>query len=490
SPPSLLSQLQVSSPALPYAPNDIASPLLAALGTHPETEDPDQRTDPRPDWTDNISSASSPPENQDKSFSLAGTSPPVYQPTKRYSGAFNNVSPGPSPPTTHAKLARRTSGYQSLGGYLSSSPGRERPISGYSQRSIAHHPPLPHQPQAHFYSAPQVDFGVPQTTRESQGSTSHGCRVIGDLASAGAEGFGGAENVLLIGGQNGLDVFSFDNGRADRVGRLGNLRGIVIGAQLLPSSCRDDAVQLLRPLVAVVIHGPQEDVRSVSRQSCPNQSDEALFDPSASTMEAFEQTEHGARDRRDVYQTTVEVYSLSKSEHIATLLRSAPVENSNGHQDDSRSTDTPSNGDWALQTCGRFLLVGAGRSGEVFVFETLFNENDATSLAFRCIGKTWTSIAQQVPRSRSTSSTEAHKPVLEEGIGDSPQKREGAIFALSHRWLAIVPPIKSTKTTVHASLDIQQSHHKPPGLSSHTSPPNPQPTCDLETPEQESLFNK
>ncbi|KAI4264124.1 MAG: hypothetical protein L6R42_000761 [Xanthoria sp. 1 TBL-2021] len=489
SPPSLLSQLQASSPPLPYASDDISPPLLAAHGTFPAAEDTSQPIDLRGDWAKNISSDSSPPNNQANGFSLAGSTPPVYQPTKRYSGGFSNASPGPSPPMTHAKLARRTSGYQSLGGYLSSSPGRERPVSGHSQRSTTQNPPLPHYQQPHFYSTPQVDFGVPQTHRENQGSTSRGCRVFGNLASAGAEGFGGAESVLLIGLQNGLDVFNFDNGRADRIGRLSDLGGTVIGAQLLPSSFRDDAIHSLRPLVAVILNGPQHNERSGSRQSFRNQSNDALFDPSASTMAALEHTEHDDPDRRTFYQTTVEVYSLGKCEHIATLLKSAPAESPFGPQDISRSTDAPPDGDWALQACGRFLIVGSGRSGEIFIFETLYNSKES-SLAFKCIGKTWTSIAQQIPRSRSTSSTEANKPVLEEGIEDRLHRREGPIFALSHRWLATVPPTKPTKTTVHASIDLLQPHHKPPGLSSHTSPQTPQPSCDLDTPGQESLLNK
>ncbi|KAL9040964.1 MAG: hypothetical protein Q9180_001585 [Flavoplaca navasiana] len=490
SPPSLVSQLQAPSPPLSYASDNIASPLLAALGTYPGTKDTSPQIEPRGDWAENTSSNSSPPNNQINGFSLADTSPPVYQPDKGYSGGFSNASPGPSPPTSHAKLARRTSGYQSLGGYLSSSPGRERPVFGYSQRTTTKNPPLPHQPQAHFYSAPQIDFGVPQTARGSQGPTSRGCRVIGDLASAGADSFGGAESVLLIGLQSGLDIYSFDNGRADRIGHLGNLRGTVIGAHLLPFSLRDDSVRSLRPLVALIINGPQQDERSVSRGSFRNQSDEALFDPSASTIEALEHIEHDNPDRPSFYQTTVEIYSLSKHNHIATLLKSAPIESSTIPQDTSPPTNTTFNGGWALQACGRFLVVGSGSSGEVFVFETLQNENDNTSLAFKCIGKTWTSITQQIPRSRSTSSAEANKPVVDEGIGDSPSRREGAIFALSHRWLAVVPPSKSTKTTVHASVTLQQSHQQPPGLSSHTSPQSPQPNCDLDTPGQESLLNK
>ncbi|KAL8913752.1 MAG: hypothetical protein Q9171_001486 [Xanthocarpia ochracea] len=485
--PSLLSQLQASSPPLPYASGDISSPLVATLGAFPATENKAQPVDLREEWAEDISSRSSPPNNQANGFSLAGSPPGLYQPAKGYSGGFSNLSPRPSPPTTHAKLARRTSGYQSLGGYLSSSPSKERPVSGHSQRS---NPPLPHYPQAHFYGAPQIDFSTPQNHHESQGPPARGCRVFGNLASAGAEGFGGAESVLLIGLQNGLDVFSFDNGRADRIGRLEDLRGTVIEAQLLPSSLRDDAFHPLRPLVAVVVHGPQRTQRLISRQSSGSQINDPTFDPSASTMEAFEQADSEDPARRTLYQTTVEVYSMRKREHIATLLKSVPIESRNGHQDTSHSKDAPPDGEWGLQACGRFLVVGSGKSGEVFIFEALSEGNNESSLAFRCIGKTWTSIAPQIPRSRSTSSTEANTPVLEDGMGDILHRRERATFALSHRWLAVVPPSNCTKTTMHASVDLQHSHHKPPGLSSHTSPQSPQPTCDLDTPGQESLLNK
>ena len=373
---------------------------------------------------------------------------------------------------------------------MSSSPSKERPVSGHSQRSTAQNPPLPHYPQAHFYGAPQIDFGTPQSHRESQGPPAHGCRVFGNLASAGAEGFGGAESVLLIGLQNGLDVFSFDNGRADRIGRLEDLRGTVIEAQLLPSSLRDDAFHPLRPLIAIVVHGPQRPQRPISRQSSGSQIDDPSFDPSASTIEAFEQADSEDPARRTLYQTTVEVYSMRKRERIATLLKSVPIESRNGYQDTSRSEDAPPDGEWGLQARGRFLVVGSGKSGEVFIFEALSEGENESSLAFRCIGKTWTSIAPQIPRSRSTSSTEANRPVLEDGMGDILHRREWATFALSHRWLAVVPPSKCTKTTMHASVDLQHSHHKPPGLSSHTSPQSPQPTCDLDTPGQESLLNK
>ncbi|KAL8767982.1 MAG: hypothetical protein Q9209_005653 [Squamulea sp. 1 TL-2023] len=491
SPLSLTSRLQGSSPPFPYPSDDISSPFLAALGTLPGTENISQSAEPREEWADDLSSRSSPPNNQPNGFGLAGSPPRAYQSAKGYSGGFsNNVSPGPSPPMSHAKLARRTSGYQSLGGYLSSSPGRDRPVTGHSQRSAAQNPPLPHHPQAHFYGVPQVDFGIPQNNRGSQEPVSRGCRIFGNLASAGAEGFGGADSVILLGLQNGLNVYSFDRGRADLIGRLYNLRGTVVGAQLLPCSSGEDAVHSLRPLVAVIIRGPQQNQRPASPQGSRNQSDDALFDPSASTMEAFEHANVENPDRSTLHQTTVEVYSLGKCKYIATLLKDAPCGSHTGPQDSSCSEDALPDGEWGLQACGRFLAIASGKSGEVFIFETAYEENNEPSLAFNCIGKTWTSVSQHIPRSRSPSFTEVNKPTLGDGSRNDPHRPEGAIFSLSHRWLAVVPPKKSIKTTVHASVDLRTPDHKPPGLSSHTSPQSPHPTCDLDTPGQESLLNK
>ncbi|KAL8676724.1 MAG: hypothetical protein Q9186_006790 [Xanthomendoza sp. 1 TL-2023] len=490
SPPSLLSRIQASSPPLPYSSNDLTSPLLGALGTFPASEDISKPVHSEGEWPENISSRENSSSNQINGFSLAASPSQANQTTKGYSGGFSKASPAPSPPTTYAKFARRTSGYQSLGGYLSSSPGRDRPASGHSPRSTSHNPPLPHYPQAHFYTAPQVNLGVSQEGQGSQGPAIRGCRVFDNLASAGVEGFGGAESVLLVGSHNALDLFSFDNGRVDRIGCLANLGGTVLGAQLLPSLSQSNAASSSGPLVALVVRRPQQSQHSVSHRSFRNESDEALFDPSASTMEAFEQTEtmDPARDTR--FQTTVEIYSLGKCEHIATLLRCAPTEDHRIPQDASRSAGAQPDGEWRIQVCGRFLTVGSGRSGEVFIFEFGYGSERESSLTFKCIGKTWTSVSQQVSRTRSASSTEAHKLVSEDDAGIALHRTEVAISSLSHRWLAVVSPNKSTKTTVHASVDLLHSDHKPPGLSSHRSPQSPQATCDLDTPGQESLLNK
>lgn len=482
----MLPQLQGSSSPLLNVTSDVPSPLLSALGTYPATENIGQLVYPGREWTDDLSARDSPPNEKSNGFSLASSPPTIKSHVRELAGGLNDASPASSPPSTYARPVRRTSGYQSLGGYLSSSPTGERPISMNSRRSPSQIPALPHHPQAHFYGAPEIDLGKPDIRRSNQGAIIPGCCVFDNLSLAGSEGFRGADSVLLLGLQNRLDIFNIEKGRLDIIGRLGNLRGTVVGAQLLPSSVRDDPARSLRPLVAVVIHGPRHDQRPGSRQNSGQHDDDALFDPSASMLQALGSTESSKPDLNGRYYTTVEIYSLGKNEHIATLLSSPAIESPNT----PHSIGFLPDGDWRIKACGRFLVVATGKSGEVFLFECVFGSQKGAQLAFKCIGKTWTSIMRKKSRSLSTSSTESDISELEDGPGRRSSQRDGAIFSLSHRWLAVVSPSTSTGTTTHASVDLQHSHLKPPGLSSHTSPSSPQPTCETDTPEKESLLNR
>ncbi|KAL9604029.1 MAG: hypothetical protein Q9219_000791 [cf. Caloplaca sp. 3 TL-2023] len=479
----------LSSAPLLDASNDVSSPLLAALGTYPATENISQLAFPGREWTDDISSHGSPPNDQSNGFTPAG-SPQNARPLARgLAGGFSGVSPSSSPPNTYTRPISHRSGYQSLGGYLSSSPTGERPSSMQSHRSSSQKPALPHYPQAHFYSAPEVDLGLPQTRQSSQSAPLPHCCFFDSLGAAGAEGFQGQEGVLLVGLENRLDVLNIEQGRLGLVGRLANLRGAVVGAKLLPLRARGDLARSLCPLVAVVLHGPHYDQHPTSRHTPSQQQGDAVFDPSASMLQVLESAEDVTSDSGVRYQTTVEVYSLGKSEHIATLL-STPLTDAAPSQHVSHPDSFPVSGDWRIQACGRFLAIASERSGEVFLFESVYGVGIGSKLTFKNIGKTWTSVIKKKPRSLSTSSTESDIPEIEHGLGRKSSQRDGALFSLSHRWLAIVPPRTATKTTVHASVDLLHSYHKPPGLSSHTSPSSPQPTCDIDTPERESLLNK
>ena len=359
----------------------------------------------------------------------------------------------------------------------------------HSQRAFGQNPPLPHHSQAHFYGAPELNFGLTQLRSDGQQSTPRSCCVFDSLSFAGGDNHRRTESVLLAGFHNGLDVFSVEKGRLDRIGRLENLRGSVIDAKILPSAARDDSLHSLRPLVVLVIHGPQDDLQRTHPTAGPDDSEDALFDPSGSMLQALGAAEDKNFATPVSRQTSVEVYSLRKGEHVATLLKTS-MTGSEILPNSPQSTISRSEALLRIQANGRFIAVGSNRSGEVFIFESRHRQGeDPTSTIFKCIGKTWTSVPPRKPRSLSTSSTESDRVDLEEATVKV-SRHNDAIFSLSHRWLAIVPPddTSSAKTTIHA--DLGNSESKPPGLSSHTSPLAPQPTCNLDTPEGESRLDK
>ena len=96
-------------------------------------------------------------------------------------------------------------------------------------------PPLPHQPQAHYYGLPNIDFGLNNgpTDGIQPGEGGYFCG-FDTLSMAGDEAARSSENVLLVGSQGGLDVFRVEKSKMDIVGRLEGLRGGVIGAKILP----------------------------------------------------------------------------------------------------------------------------------------------------------------------------------------------------------------------------------------------------------------
>ena len=466
---------------------DVSSPLIEALGELPKTEHSGQPQTRGSGSTGAVSPYGSPPNILGSGFTIDGSPPGPRPSVGGFSGGFSvNVSPGRSPPMVHSKPVRQPSSYHSFGGYHGSPPAADRPKSKPLHRPPGQDAALPHYPQAHFHSAPEVDFGLPPEYRNDGKSMDRGCCVFDDLDAAGGEGFRGVESALLVGLRARLDVFSVGKDRLEPIGRLENLRGKVVNAKLLSSPPRDDPLRALRPLVVVAICGPQSTNQPTFCSGARDDSDEAIFDPSASTMQALDQTDKALQSSATPYQTTIEVYSLGKSIHVATLLRGPKLDpmSSCGN---SYSTGPPPDHEWRLQATGRFLVAGSGKSGEIFIFECTQTSGAATPGAFRCIGKTWTSLSQKRKRSLSTSSTESD---LEDRSAAGSSQRNGAIFDLSHRWLAIAPPSANMRTTTHASVDLEQSQQRPPGLSSHTSPPSPQSTCELDTPEQESLLNK
>ncbi len=481
--PSLLSQIHASAP--PEPPNNLSSPLLKALTGFA----PPERTKTTPssttEWAQNIPFGRSPPGNRSNGPSVAGSPPGPIQPHEELRGGFNNASPPTSPSAAFRQPVRRKNGYQSFGDYLGSSTVRGRPKSMHSQ--VPQGPPLPHQTQAHFHGAPDIDF----TSHQPRSDTIPGdrfCCLFDSLAGAGDEVSSAAENVLLVGSEHELDIYRIDKKNLERIGGLRELRGAVHGAKILPSSLRADPLCSFRPLVAVIVHGPHNatEPENLSRPGTSH-SEDAAFDPSSSMLQARHSANTVVPKSAIHYQTTVEVYSLRKGHHVATLFRSPKVE-ADMPRGGTGPPDCPPVGNLSIQAKGRFIAIGSGMSGEVHIFETTSVKSDDTSSSFKCLGKVWTRVSSRKTRSLSMSSNSSDAD-LHGSAATKPKQPDAANFSLSHRWLAIVPPLPSAQATLHGTVDSVRNQ-RPPGLSSHTSPAEPQITCDLETSDGESVLSK
>lgn len=341
----------------------------------------------------------------------------------------------------------------------------------------SHYPPAPHHQQAHYYAAPEINLDHPESVPEDRAPGEGLCCIFDSLSPSGYEASGNTENVLLVGFEHGLNIYHIDKKRFDPVGRLGGLRGSVIGAKILHSQYISD--RSLQPLVAVIVHGPY-----ISSGAPPMPGINAVveeFEPSRSEMQALQAAviTH--------YQTTVEVYSLRKGQHIWTLFKSPKVEIKGGPSHATRPSPV---GDLSIQAKGRFLVISSGSSGEVFIFERILRGSAEVSPGFRCLGKVWTRTGTRKTRSVSTSSSESGPARLHDALAAGTRRSNATILSLSNRWLAVAPPSSSAQTTLHGEIEPEISGHKAPGVSSHAPAAEPPISCDLDTPEGEGLLNK
>ena len=464
--------------------NGISSPFLAALGAYSDTKTNTQHKPvyPATEWVNSVQFGQSPPDRYSSGSSITGSPPNLPPPAEELKGGFNHASPQTSPSAAYRKPVRPNNGYQSFGEYLGSSPSKGRPISMHSQRSI--YPPPPHQPQAHFYGAPEIDFGMMRNRSGSRPPTDDFCRMFDTLASSGDGGIGTSEDVLLIGFASGLNVYSVGKTKTLCIGRLEGLRGPVVKAKILPSHSRIDTLQRYRPLVAVVIHGLYQPSTS-HNDSRPgsSHSGESSFSASGSMLQALQAAGDDESDLEPFYQTTVEIYSLRERKHISTLLR-GPKTRPEASQHYPYAQAKPQPTSFQLQASDKFVAVASGTSGEVFVFNNAPGGAEDGHAMFKCVGKVWTRVSQKRARTLSVSSDTPEAGTPEH------RRPDVALFSLNHRWLAIVPPVSSTQNTLHLTVEKTRAAQRISGLSSHTAPTEPPVNCDTDVPEIEGLLNK
>lgn len=494
SPPSLLPQHDspISPTVVPMSYTE--SPLLAGISV---ALDPPENTAAynTSEWAKNVPFGRSPPNAPSNVVSISGS--PPYLPSSYgdrggLGGRFNHATPSTSPPTAGPQPPSQLNGYQSFGDPMRAAPGMNRRTSTYAQNQI----PLPHQPQPHFYGAPDIGLGSSKA-RNAESRASDGSYYCGldSLASCGYEGSRIAETVLMVGSQGALDVLRVEKQKLELVGRLNGLRGSVLSAKILPWTFRRDPMGAKRPLVAIIVHGPVIS-QATTEDDRPNMSSSEGVAPTepvthTSNFHTRPLLHADGRRMREIthYQTTVEVYSLRTQEHIATLL-TCPVSAVSMPMSSPLFSPPSPTGNLKLEAYGKFIVVASGTSGEVFIFG-LEGESDEHQIeAFTCMGKTWTSVQTSNRRSLSSSSSSADTDYqfgdLEVGVTPS----GSPLVSLSHRWLAIVPPTPSSRFCINATALISETSSKPPGLDSHTPPSQPQLTCSVDSPEAESLLNK
>ncbi|PVI03347.1 hypothetical protein DM02DRAFT_255689 [Periconia macrospinosa] len=458
--------------------NATTSPLLSALGA---TKTAAQYTN---EWTKSLPFFANQASPGNGGIAI-NPSPP----------ALHNMSS--SPPAPGMRPLSHPNHYSSFGGRLQGSPhespGRDRRASLYSQsaarpssRQFVNNPPLPHQPQAHFYNLPDFDLGL-NNVPDGDMTAGEGGYFCGfdTLAMAGDEAARAAENVLLVGYQGGIDVFRVEKNKMDIVGRLEGLRGGVIGAKILPWTARHDPLFDARPLVALVIHGP---VLSDNRSSNSGSVAPSVLDDSASESPSRPGSSRGNEpaDRVLNYQTTVEIYSLKKKQRIAVLYQS-PLVPITTRIDSPMFQPPPPVGEFVVDAKGKFVVVASGASGEVFIFAPYLNEqHEDYQEKFRCIGKVWSSVQfrERTTQSGASSAAEgSHEDLV-------PEKYGVPVFSLSDRWLAVSPPASTALFPVNGIALLSPYHERPPGLTHHTVPPQPSANCIVDAPEADSLINR
>jgi hypothetical protein len=487
--------------AIPVGSSTI-SPLLEALSSNAFNSSAAQNTN---DWAKNVPAFSGSPGNL---ISLSGSPPTLpssYEDrsilagwNQRERGASNGHLPSASPPTYRRRpLSYQMDGHQPFEEQASQKMGfMYRRSSMYSQQSQRYgpNPPLPHQPQAHFYGAPEPNFGLlPRVSGMKPGARGYYCG-FDSLNTSGPGGPKPVDTVCISGHEGGLDVHSISKHGLKKIASLDNLRGGVYHAKVLPWTFPGGS-QYSFPLIAVVLHGPvlhSSDTASVdhtviavseagsvrrggSIQSSPRESPASP----PSEMNASSITH---------YQTTVEVYSLSTKKHICTLLSlpkipvSAPI---------TSNLFMPPPPTGALSISGDIgnIVVASGTSGEIWIYNQTSHVNE-TRLSFRCIGKVWTTLSQtrvQDP-GRSPDITDTNFPFSEPQVFKQPHKT--AIFSLKGRWLAYNPPSSTTQVPLRAIVPPMVFTAKSPGLNTYAPPQVPVINCAVDMPEGETLLNR
>lgn len=344
--------------------------------------------------------------------------------------------------------------------------------SAYNRGSL--NPPLPHQAQAHFYGAPEIDLDLGPKTgiRAGERGYAYGFDTVTRPFSTSARG---KDTVVLAGYEGGLEVHSVTKNCLDTIASLKGLRGGVHQAKILPWAL-DGSGSDPSPLVAVVVHGPMISALSPEVNGLERASGAAS--PAGTDM--------GHRDSNGVrtasvefYQTTVDVYSLQDSRHIAVLLEGPKIPLTTSITSPIFQAPPPTGALRILAENGN-VVVASGQTGECWIYRQSSIPHEPR-IEFRCVGKLWTAIQQPL----ADPAPEAERLRLTQ----QRQAEKAPIIALRGRWIAYCPAAPSSQMGLRANVPGPVTG-KAPGLTSHTPPQLPSVVSDVDLPAADSIMNK
>ncbi|KAF5027246.1 hypothetical protein F66182_662 [Fusarium sp. NRRL 66182] len=464
--------------------NTAASPMLAALSTTPASVS----TAPSMNNEWMRSGMAGSPGNL---ISIMGDSPPTQPSSYEDSGRLHHgwavqrpyMSPSPSSlsPPNHS---RRPLSFQMDAQYQSP---ETPPLNAHYRRSSVNspfpgsrmggQPPLPHQPQAHFYGVPDIDLDM--TTNSGMKAGERGYFFGFDKLPECPDFLASPSNVVIAGYEGGLDVYAVGKRGLEPVASLKGLRGGVYHAKILPWTLENNNASIF-PLIAVVLHGPVlPPGASTQDEGASPRPDGAASPRSVFThQEGFQ-----GRQTIDAYQTSVEIYSLKTNQLVDVLLQAPKIPiNPEISVTNPIFKPPPPSGSFTIRADSGTLAVCSGITGECWVYLQLLE--DQNGHIFTCVGKIWTSLQQsnrgEVPEEADKTRSSTALPRA------NPQM---PILAISGRWISYCPSTPSSQVSLRAHVPLPILG-KAPGLATVTPPQLPTTSALVDLPISDSVVNK
>ncbi|KAF5003351.1 hypothetical protein FDECE_10099 [Fusarium decemcellulare] len=483
-PPADTPEIKPSS--APDNVNPAVSPMLAALSTTP------------------VSASTAPSMNNDwmrggmagspgNLISIMGDSPPTQPSSYEDPGRLHHgwatqrpyMSPSPASlsPPNHGRRPlsfHMDAQYQSPDTPPMSAPYRRGSVnSPFPGSRMGGQPPLPHQPQAHFYGVPDIDLDMTTTSGMKAGERGY---FFGFDKLPDCPGFAASpNNVVLAGYEGGLDVYAVGKRGLEPIASLKGLRGGVHHAKILPWTLDNDKESHF-PLVAVVLHGPV--LPSTPGALAQDDGQSPRLDGAASPRSVFTHQEgFPGRQPIDAYQTSVEIYSLKTNKHVDVLLQAPKIPiNPEISVTNPIFRPPPPSGAFTIQADGETVAVCSGITGECWLYSQL--SEDQNGCTFACIGKIWTNLQQshrgevteEADKTRSSSAPPRPNP-------------QTPILAINGRWVAYCPSAPSSQVSLRAHVPLP-IWGRAPGLASVTPPQLPTTSATVDLPISDSVVNK